>query len=248
MRDDADNGAFKGDKGDTGNIGPQGIQGPQGLQGIQGPQGLQGPQGDPFAIAKLYHSIEAMNADHANSDVKVGAYVLINTGNVEDEDNAKLFVKTETDFSYITDMSGSAGIQGPKGDTGECGPQGEQGPQGIQGLQGVQGERGERGFSGMMPKITSAVTSGNISVPVSTEFIIPELTGETTIELTQPTAEETQYSVVWNFTINKGATDYNVTLPENIEWTLGIAPTFSANSITEVCLYYKGNVLRGAWN
>lgn len=43
VRNDADNGLFKGDKGDTG---PQGVQGIQGEKGDKGEQGIQGPQGD----------------------------------------------------------------------------------------------------------------------------------------------------------------------------------------------------------
>lgn len=43
VRDDADNGLFKGDKGDTG---PQGVQGIQGEKGDKGEQGIQGPQGE----------------------------------------------------------------------------------------------------------------------------------------------------------------------------------------------------------
>lgn len=54
VRDDADNGVFKGEKGDKGDIGPagpkgeqgeRGLQGPKGEQGETGPQGLQGEQG-----------------------------------------------------------------------------------------------------------------------------------------------------------------------------------------------------------
>lgn len=45
VRDDADNGAFKGEKGDTG---PQGIQGEKGDTGIQGPSGPKGDKGDAF--------------------------------------------------------------------------------------------------------------------------------------------------------------------------------------------------------
>lgn len=47
VRDDADNGVFKGEKGDTGPAGPKGEQGERGLQGPQGEQGIQGIQGEP---------------------------------------------------------------------------------------------------------------------------------------------------------------------------------------------------------
>lgn len=45
VRDDADNGVFKGDKGDKGEKGDKGDTGPQGIQGEKGDIGPQGPQG-----------------------------------------------------------------------------------------------------------------------------------------------------------------------------------------------------------
>lgn len=88
-----------------------------------------------------------MNLDFSNSKVKFGDFVII-ASNVEDPDNAKLYVKTSNGFNFITDMSGATGIQGPKGDTGETGATGPQGPQGVQGIQGPQGEKGETGPAG----------------------------------------------------------------------------------------------------
>lgn len=146
-----------GEKGETGEQGPRGLQGVQGEQGIQGDQGIQGPKGDKgekgdpgkaFSIGKVYTSVAAMNADFSNTDVSEGQFVIINTGNVEDEDNAKLYVKGQSEYSFVTDLSGAQGMQGPKGDTGEQGEQGIQGPQGIRGLQGLQGEQGIQGPKG----------------------------------------------------------------------------------------------------
>lgn len=88
-----------------------------------------------------------MNLDFSNSNVKFGDFVII-ASNVEDPDNAKLYVKTSSGFNFITDMSGAAGIQGPKGDTGEPGATGPQGPQGVQGIQGPKGEQGDTGPAG----------------------------------------------------------------------------------------------------
>lgn len=51
VKDDADNGLFKGEKGDPGPQGIQGVQGEQGKQGEKGEQGPAGPKGekgDPF--------------------------------------------------------------------------------------------------------------------------------------------------------------------------------------------------------
>ena len=112
--------------------GPQGPEGPQGPPGKQGIQGQQGIQGKAFAISKVYKSVSEMNADFENAEVKEGQFVLINTGNVEDEDNAKLFVKGVTSYNYLTDLSGAAGITGPQGPEGPQGPPGE-----IAGLSGV---------------------------------------------------------------------------------------------------------------
>ena len=111
----------KGDKGDTGAAGAKGdtgATGPQGEKGEKGDTGAQGPQGekgDPFAIAKTFASVEAMNAGFATDGVKEGQFVMIDTGNVEDEDNAKLYVKGSTSYTYITDLSGATGLTGPEG-------------------------------------------------------------------------------------------------------------------------------------
>ncbi len=74
---------------------------------------LKGATGEGFKISKIYTSVSAMNAGYANDGVAVGGFVIINTGNVEDADNAKLYVKGTTAYEYLTDLSGSQGIQGP---------------------------------------------------------------------------------------------------------------------------------------
>lgn len=104
---------------------------------IPGPKGDKGDPGEAFTIYKTYASIALMEADVDN--VPEGKFVIIDTGDVNDEDNAKVYLKGETSFSFIIDMSGTTGIQGPQGIQGEQGPQGEQG---IQGPQGPQGEPG----------------------------------------------------------------------------------------------------------
>lgn len=116
----------------TGNI--KGATGTAGVKGDQGETGAQGPKGDPFAIAKTYASISAMNAGYASDDVGEGQFVAIDTGNVEDEDNAKLYLKGSSAYTYITDMSGATGLtgpEGPKGATGSTGPKGDKGDPGV---------------------------------------------------------------------------------------------------------------------
>ena len=152
----------QGPKGDTGERGPKGDQGIQGIQGPkgdkgdtgeQGPKGEKGDKGDPFRIVKTYTTIEEMIADYYN--MGIDTHVMIK-GDVEQEDNAKLFVKATFEdpvykWVYLGDFSGATGIQGPKGDKGDQGIQGPQGEQGIQGIQGPKGDTGERGQNGNTP-------------------------------------------------------------------------------------------------
>lgn len=66
------------------------------------------PEG--FSIYRQYTSIDQMEADKEN--VPEGKFVLINTGNVEQGDNARLYVKGVTGFEYLVDMSGAIGFTG----------------------------------------------------------------------------------------------------------------------------------------
>lgn len=132
-----------GDKGEKGDKGEQGIQGIQGIQGVQGVQGKTGPQGvqgvrgekgDPFFISKVYSSVAEMDAGYDTDGVPVGGFVVIDTGNVEDADNAKLFIKGNTVYRYLTDLSGAQGMRGPQGVQGIQGPEGPQGPKPVKGV------------------------------------------------------------------------------------------------------------------
>lgn len=68
--------------------------------------------GDAFTYKKEYPSVEAMEADWGTADVKLGEYVLINTNDVEDPDDAKVYLKTQEGWKFIVDLSGVQGIQG----------------------------------------------------------------------------------------------------------------------------------------
>ena len=142
----------RGPKGDKGDQGLQGIQGVAGPQGKDGPQGIQGPPGKPFSIKKAYRSKADMNANFTN-DLTDGDFCII-ASNVEDEDNADLFVRVGASMQLIADLSGATGIQGPRGPQGiqgKQGPQGNvgpQGPKGNTGATGAQGPKGDKGDSG----------------------------------------------------------------------------------------------------
>ena len=88
----------------------------KGDKGDIGEKGDKGDAGKDFSIYKTYASISAMESDASN--VPEGEFVLI-ASNVEDEDNAKLYVKGENSFVYLTDLSGATGIKGEKGEKGD---------------------------------------------------------------------------------------------------------------------------------
>lgn len=127
---------------DGGNLSFKGPKGDAGEQGPAGPAGPAGPKGDKFTIAKTYESVDAMNADFTNPDIEPGSFVVISTADTDDPDNAKMFVKSDNAYTFVTDLSGAQGIQGPKGDPGEPGTAGAKGDAGEQGPQGPAGTRG----------------------------------------------------------------------------------------------------------
>ena len=72
--------------------------------------------GKAFQIKKVFSSVSAMNATDVNTFAE-NDFVLINTVNVEDEDNAKLYVVALNEqgqkfYSYLVDMSGFRGFTG----------------------------------------------------------------------------------------------------------------------------------------
>jgi len=162
----------KGDKGDTGNqgstgatgvtgnqgsTGATGIQGNQGstgatgIQGITGATGSTGPKGDTglgFAIAKTYSSVAALTADTSPTGIVAGQFALIDTGDVENAENSRLYLWDGSVYTYVTDLSGAQGITGPAGATGATGVQGNQGSTGATGIQGNQGSTGATGIQG----------------------------------------------------------------------------------------------------
>lgn len=159
--------------------GPQGIQGIQGPQGLQGPTGATGPAGKDFSIFKTYPSIAAMEADAAN--VPEGDFVMI-ASDPSDPDNAKLYVKGSTGFTFVSDLSGAQGVKGDKGDTGDTGPQGPtgatgpQGPQGDQGIQGPTGPTGPTGPAGPANTLSIGTVTGGATADATITGTAPNQT------------------------------------------------------------------------
>lgn len=127
--------------------------------------------GDAFTIVKTYPSIQAMEDDYNNPEVKTGQFVMIDTGDVENEEDSRLYLKGDTEWKFISDLSGAQGIQGLsayqvavqhgfegteaewlislKGEKGETGPKGDKGDTGEKGAVGPKGEQGEQGIQGI---------------------------------------------------------------------------------------------------
>lgn len=130
--------------------------------------------GDAFVIVKTYPSIQAMQDDYNNPEVKKGQFVMIDTGDVENEEDSRLYLKGDAEWKFISDLSGAQGIQGlsayqvavqhgfegtedewlislkgEKGETGSKGDKGDTGEKGATGERGPQGLQGERGLQGV---------------------------------------------------------------------------------------------------
>lgn len=69
-------------------------------------------KGEAFSIKKVYTSISEMEGDTENVEIKEGDFVLINTSDVENPDNARLYIKTVSGFDFLVDMSGAIGFTG----------------------------------------------------------------------------------------------------------------------------------------
>lgn len=74
-------------------------------------------KGDAFSIKKVYASVAELEADADNAGIAEGDFVLVNTGDVENPDNAKLYIKAKSDagvysYEFLVDMSGAIGFTG----------------------------------------------------------------------------------------------------------------------------------------
>ena len=89
-----------------------------------GKNGADGKDGKNFKISKTYESVEAMNAAYASDGLEEGDIVAI-AGDVEEPENAQLYVKGSSKYEFLVDMSGATGIEGQEGKEGKQGEKGE---------------------------------------------------------------------------------------------------------------------------
>ena len=138
----------QGNIGYTGSQGAQGIAGYTGSQGVIGYTGSKGDSGLGFTIAKTYASVAALTADTTPTGIVAGQFALIETGDVENPENSRLYLWNGSAYTYVSDLSGAQGITGPQGVIGYTGSQGVIGYTGSQGTQGVIGYTGSQGVIG----------------------------------------------------------------------------------------------------
>ena len=154
----------QGNIGYTGSQGAQGIAGYTGSQGVIGYTGSKGDSGLGFTIAKTYASVAALTADTTPTGIVAGQFALIETGDVENPENSRLYLWNGSAYTYVSDLSGAQGITGPQGVIGYTGSQGTQGVIGYTGSQGTQGVIGYTGSQGTQGVIGYTGSAGPSNV------------------------------------------------------------------------------------
>ena len=182
--------------------------------GSVGYTGSAGGTGLGFAIAKSYLSVAALTADTAPTSITAGQFAVIETGSVQDADNAKLYLWSGSAYSYVTDLSGAAGITGPAGYAGSSGSAGTTGYTGsastvvgYTGSAGSAGNIGTIGYTGSGSGTVSFVAAGTIPTG---EVVVLKSDGTVTTAV-----ETTSDSVGTSATIGTGTAFTGVYDPVN---------------------------------
>lgn len=156
---------YTGSKGDIGYTGSQGIQGNLGYTGSQGNIGYTGSKGATglgFNIAKTYSSVAALTADTSPTGILAGEFALINTNDVENAENSRLYLWNGSVYSYVTDLSGAAGITGPQGSIGYTGSKGDTGTTGYTGsMASVPANTTLKAFTYTISSNTTSITGAD---------------------------------------------------------------------------------------
>ena len=121
---------------------------PISMAGAAGYTGSKGDTGLGFSIAKTYASVAALTADTNPTGITAGQFAIIDTGDVNNSENSRLYLWTGLAYNYVDDLSGAIGITGPSGYTGSRGNLGYTGSQGDSGYTGSQGVTGATGLTG----------------------------------------------------------------------------------------------------
>ena len=172
-------------------------------------------------IVKTYASTSAMNSDFGGTDTKTGDMVMI-VNNVDETTNAQIYIKGNSAWQFMVDLSGATGIRGPQGETGA------QGPVGATGAQGPTGPQGPIGATGASP----VLTMGTVTTLPAGSDATASLTG-------------TEAAPVLNLGIPKGPSGN-----ESIDDTAGLGDTdlvWSADKSATVVGDLKSALSTGMW-
>ena len=150
---------IQGESGISGYSGDSGISGISGFSGTSGFSGISGATGLGFAIAKTYASVAALTADTSPTGIVAGQFAIIDTGDVENAENSRLYLWNGSTYQYTSDLSGAEGIKGESGISGYSGYSGTNGTSGFSGQNGATGTSGFSGFSG-----TSGFSGNSLSL------------------------------------------------------------------------------------
>jgi hypothetical protein len=129
--------------------------------GLAGPTG---PAGLGFTIAKTYSSVAQLTADTSPTGITPGQFALIDTGDINNAENSRLYVWTGTNYTYTSDLSGAQGIVGPTGPAGT---------NGIIGVDGAQGPTGPTGPAGAAASGGAAFDAGDVVVSAKASKYTP---------------------------------------------------------------------------
>lgn len=199
------------------------------------------PEGRGFRISKAYPSIDAMNAGYATDGVPLYGFVIIDTGSVEDVDNAKLYIKGETEYEYLTDMSGPQGVIGPPGPAGPQGIQGPPGPIGPEG-KGVANveviDDGTGGGGDVYYELDSNITKGKVPEPYLTQ-ILRNGNAYFKIDFETPGGSMKTYILRWCGTDESGKALYC-----SREWSDGVEMTIDNVGDYTISQYYARPLYR----
>jgi len=163
-------------------VGFTGSRGTTGFTGSAGTNGFTGSQGNTglgFNIAKIYASVAALTADTSPSGIVAGEFAVVETGNVNDSENSRLYLWTGSAYSFVSDLSGTLGFTGSAGTNGYTGSAGTNGYTGSQGdigytgsastVVGYTGSQGNIGYTGSSAtNITTAdLAAGVLDIDIS---------------------------------------------------------------------------------
>ena len=192
-------------------------------------------KGDAFSIKKVYPSIPDMNADLDNQEIKEGDFVLINTNDVEDPDNAQLYIRTETGFRFLVDMSGAIGFTGKtpqfgigtvtKGDDpvaslSEDGTDADGNPKYKLNLVLPKGDKGDKGDTGDIGPIGPKGEKGDIG-PKGEPFVYSDFTAEQLAGLKGPKGDKGENGDKGDKGDTGAAFTYDMFTPDQLEDLVG---------------------------